>query len=76
MKVAHFGGKDVRLHANELRNPTTEQLECLVKVFPRATVCAPCGDDVEIGCAADWHDTVRNHHQFDYVHGFAEARLT
>jgi hypothetical protein len=29
-------------------------------VFPRATVCAPCGDDVEIGCAADWQDTARN----------------
>ena len=22
----------------------------------------PCGDDVEIGCAADWQDAVRNHH--------------
>ena len=29
MKVAHFGGEDVPLHANELRNPTTEQLDTL-----------------------------------------------
>ena len=42
MKAAHVGGEDVPLHANELRNPTTEQLDAF-KVFPRATVCAPCG---------------------------------
>jgi hypothetical protein len=65
MKAAHFGGEDITLHANELRNPTTEQLDALSKFFPRATVCAPCGDDVEIGCAADRQDTVRNHHRFD-----------
>jgi hypothetical protein len=33
MKAAHFGGKDVPLHANELRNPTTEQLDALSKFF-------------------------------------------
>jgi len=33
MKVAHFGGEDVPLHANELRNPTTEQLDALSKFF-------------------------------------------
>ncbi len=76
-KAAHFGGEDIPLHANELRNPTTGQLDALSKFFPRATVCAPCGDDVEIGCAADWQDAVRNHHRFDDepVHGFAEARF-
>ena len=42
MKAAHFGGEDVPLHANELRNPTTEQLDGLVKVFPRVTVCPVC----------------------------------
>jgi hypothetical protein len=26
MKAAHFGGEDIPLHANELRNPTTDQL--------------------------------------------------
>ena len=32
---------------------------------------------VEIGCAADWQDAVRNHYRFDDepVHGFAEARF-
>jgi hypothetical protein len=29
MKAAHFGGEDVPQHANELRNPTTEQLDAL-----------------------------------------------
>ena len=33
MKAAHFGGEDVPLHANELRNPTTEQLDALSKFF-------------------------------------------
>jgi hypothetical protein len=29
MKAAHFGAEDVPLHANELCNPTTEQLDAL-----------------------------------------------
>jgi uncharacterized protein DUF3800 len=33
MKAAHFGGEDVPRHANELRNPTTEQLDALSKFF-------------------------------------------
>jgi hypothetical protein len=33
MKAAHFAGDDVPLHANELRNPTTEQLDALSKFF-------------------------------------------
>jgi len=33
MKTAHFGGEDVPLHANELRNPTTEQLDAWSKFF-------------------------------------------
>jgi hypothetical protein len=33
MKAAHFGGEDVLLHADELRNPTTEQLDALSKFF-------------------------------------------
>jgi Protein of unknown function (DUF3800) len=33
MKAAHFGGEDAPLHANELRNPTTEQLDALSKFF-------------------------------------------
>jgi Protein of unknown function (DUF3800) len=33
MKAAHFGGENVPLHANELRNPTPEQLEALSKFF-------------------------------------------
>ena len=33
MKAAHFGGEDVPLHANELRHPTTEQLDALSKFF-------------------------------------------
>jgi hypothetical protein len=33
MKAAHFGGEDVPLHANELRKPTTEQLDALSKFF-------------------------------------------
>ena len=33
MKAAHFGGEDVPLHADELRNPTTEQLDALSKFF-------------------------------------------
>jgi hypothetical protein len=33
MKAAHFGGEDIPLHANELRNPTTEQLDALSKFF-------------------------------------------
>jgi hypothetical protein len=32
MKAAHFGGEDIPLHANELRNPTAEQL-ALSKFF-------------------------------------------
>lgn len=32
-KAAHFGGEDVPLHANELRNPTTEQLDALSRFF-------------------------------------------
>jgi hypothetical protein len=31
MKAAHFGSEDIPLHANELRNPTTEQLDALSK---------------------------------------------
>jgi len=33
MKAAHFGGEDIPLHANELRNPSTEQLDALSKFF-------------------------------------------
>jgi hypothetical protein len=33
MKAVHFGGKDVPLHTNELRNATTEQLDALSKFF-------------------------------------------
>ena len=33
MKAVHFGGEDIPLHANELRNPTTEQLDALSKFF-------------------------------------------
>jgi len=33
MKAAHFGGEDVPLHANELRNPTTAQLDALSNFF-------------------------------------------
>jgi hypothetical protein len=32
-EAAHFGGEDVPLHANELRNPTTEQPDALSKFF-------------------------------------------
>ncbi len=43
MKAAHFGGEDVPLHANELRNPTTEQLDALSKFF-RERQLASAGD--------------------------------
>ena len=78
MKAAHFGGEDVPLHANELRNPTTEQLDALSKFFREQQFARLAVTNVEIGCAADWQDAVRNHHGFDDepVHGFAEARLT
>ena len=33
MKAAYFGGVDVPLHANELCNPTSEQLDALSKFF-------------------------------------------
>ena len=33
MKAAHFGGEGVPLHANELRNPTTAQLDALSEFF-------------------------------------------
>jgi hypothetical protein len=33
MKAAHFGGEGVPLHANELRNPTPQQLDALSKFF-------------------------------------------
>jgi hypothetical protein len=32
-RTTHFGDEDVPLHANELRNPTTEQLDALSKFF-------------------------------------------
>ena len=42
-KAAHFGGEDVPLH-----DFATQQLNSLMPChFPRATVCASCGDDVE-----------------------------
>jgi hypothetical protein len=41
MKVAHFGGEDVPLHANELRNPTTEQLDALSKFFREQQFARP-----------------------------------
>jgi hypothetical protein len=65
MKAAHFGGKDVSLNANELRNPTTEQLDAFSKFFHEQQFARLAGDDVEISSAADWHDAVRNHHRFD-----------
>jgi hypothetical protein len=33
MKAEYFGGENVPLHANELRNPTSEQLAALAKFF-------------------------------------------
>ena len=33
MKAKHFGGSDVPLHANELRNPTAEQIDALSRFF-------------------------------------------
>jgi hypothetical protein len=33
MKAEHFGGENVPLHANELRNPTPEQLAALAEFF-------------------------------------------
>jgi hypothetical protein len=33
MKAQHFGGENFALHANELRNPTSEQLAALAKFF-------------------------------------------
>jgi hypothetical protein len=33
MKAQHFGGENIPLHANELSNPTSEQLDALSKFF-------------------------------------------
>jgi Protein of unknown function (DUF3800) len=43
MKAAHFGGEDVPLYANDLRDPTTEQLDALSKFFREQQFARPCG---------------------------------
>jgi hypothetical protein len=79
MEAAHFGGEDVLLHANELRNPTTEQLDALSKFF-REQQFARLAVTMSKSAVLPTGKTplVRNHHRFDDepVHGFAEARLT